>query len=177
MKFTTFKKIYSKADRISFETKRESEPDTRCYITDGFTLIGFPIWLKSQILNTLGMSGCTYDCFCKERNGEVLEIEPKKLDQYLGSYTQGESNVIDTNIIIDLDTKSMRVLKCDKGFIAVNNEYIKMVKEILEDKYTIYKNDKENAIFFGDSSITIMVLPVQMKKAAIEKYFIEAFII
>lgn len=71
MKFTTFKKIYTKANRVFFETKQDYLGDNHCYTADSFTVLRFGPRLKPKILDALGMNGCMYECFQKLKDGEI----------------------------------------------------------------------------------------------------------
>lgn len=103
---------------------------------------------------------------------------PKNLDIHFEAYREGESNVRDTGILLDFGNLTARVLEGENGLICVNDDYVKMAKEILGSEPNIYKTEKSSGVFFGRGSVAIMALSVRVSEEyKAGRYFTKPFVI
>lgn len=169
MKFSSFKRIFSKAEKILFYTA-----DGYCYLSDGYILLKFPIERKQDFLKPLGMEGCTYDYFIKTKDGVQPEQMGDSLKTLMDKAAKSSIPAEKTNILVAQAGRNLRLFQVgmdeDKKLLAVDNDRAAVLEEAISSGEYFYTKAASLLYCQGDS-IWGMVAPVIPNISVFGEYF------
>lgn len=169
VKFSSFKRIFSKAEKIHFYTA-----DGYCYLSDGYILLKIPVELKQDFLKPLGMEGCTYEYFIKTKDGVRSEQMGDRLKTLMDKMADNSIPAEKTNILLAQAGGILRLFRVgtdnDKKLLAVDNDKVSVLEEAISSgKYSYTK--AASLLYCQGDFISGIVAPVIPRIQKFGEYF------